>query len=123
MTCELWHIAPLPCCATSLKIGKFASAKSNVYATFINLITNNQVTKQFSTDGSGNIIIDVTDISFPTDQPYQIQFSTAAFGYYGEEEFTVGSSDPMTYVRTKFEAMKNPDGSEFEVLQGVARMI
>jgi hypothetical protein len=123
MTCEIFKIYPLPCCSKTLKIGKFSAARSNVYAIFTNLTTNNQIVKQFNTDGSGNIVIDVTDINFPTDQPYQIYFEGIAGYYSTDDKFSIDGSDPMPYVLTRFEKKVNADGSEFEIIQGIARLM
>ena len=119
MTCEINQAAPLPCCASSLKIGKFATAKSGAYAIFKNLATDNQIVKQFNSEGDGSIVIDVSDISFPTDQPYQIYFQNKS-GYQDMIPFTVGGSSEMLFIRTLFFMTQKADGSEFEIIQGEA---
>lgn len=120
MTCIIYQLDPLPCCSLSLKIGKFASAVSNCYAIFTNKTTKLQFIKQFSTDAQGVIVIDVADIIFPTDQPFEITFESVA-GYAVLIPFIIDGIT-LNAAKVRFEKRVKADGSTFDIIQGIAKI-
>lgn len=119
MTCVLNQIAPLPCCASSYKLGKFAAAKTGVYAIFKNLTTNNTFALQFNTEADGTIVIEPQSINFPTGQPFEIYFQSS-INKAVRLPFTIDGSDPIEFIRTQFLPIQKTDGDQLDVLQAEA---
>lgn len=72
MSCTQNQLKNLPCCFQTLHLGKLSAPKSNLWIIFENLATGNTFSKQFSTDASGNIDVEVSEIPFPAQNPFEI---------------------------------------------------
>lgn len=120
MTCEINQANPLPCCAKSIKIGTLAAAKTGIYIFFLNLATNRKIYRQLNTEADGTIIVDTSDINFPTDQPYEI-YLRESITHADRLPFTVDGTE-YQFVRTRFDAINTFAGAEAEILQSVLSM-
>ncbi len=121
MTCQTNQAAPLPCCAKSIKLGKIAEAKTGIYVFLQNLTTEKKIYRQLNTESDGTVIIDTSDINFPTDQPFEI-YLREGITYATRLKFTVGSSDELEFIRTRFEPITNFDNESAEILQAEVSM-
>lgn len=117
MTCTLNTAKPLQCCGDTILLGSLDEAATGLYAIFLNVTTGHKTEIGFDTDGDGNIIINVSETEFPTNQPYEIWIQES-LGDPTRLPFTVNETE-YTSVLTRFEQTTNTDGDEVAVIQSV----
>lgn len=115
MTCTLNISHPLPCCGDQITIGDMGGNHSGLYVVFHNLTTGAKTIKQFNTTAN-DAVIDVSDMSFPVNTPFEVTIMSDLGDASTVMPFTPdGASEAIESVQVRFEPLYDTDNDMVRV--------